>query len=134
MAFNRMATRVDDHIRKEARRFIHTLKTSRVQAAGKISAAERKNIWPFTDDEIAIAPDATWEQVKAALELVGNADEFERLRDEALRLCGVPEERVSDHPMIDPRRGDGGDTHRDARGAQSPRKRQHVGASSVTTH
>ena len=43
MAFNRMAARVDDHIRKEARRFIHTLKTSRVQAAGKISAAERKN-------------------------------------------------------------------------------------------
>ena len=101
MAFNRMAARVDDHIRKEARRFIHTLKTSRIQSAGRISAAERKNIWPFSDDEIAIAPDATWEQVKAALELVGNADEFERLRDEALRLCGVPEERVSDHPMID---------------------------------
>ena len=93
--------RVDDHIRKEAKRFIHTLKTSRVQSAGRISAAERKNIWPFSDDELAIAPDATWEQVKAALELVGNADEFERLRDEALRLCGVPEERVSDHPMID---------------------------------
>ena len=66
MAFNRMAARVDDHIRKEARRFIHTLKTSRVQAAGKISAAERKNLWPFSDDELAIAPDATWEQVKGS--------------------------------------------------------------------
>ena len=134
IAFNRMAARVDDHIRKEARRFIHTLKTSRVQAAGKMSAAERKTLWPFTDDELAITPDATWDQVKAALELVGNADEFERLRDEALRLCGVPEERVSDHPLID---------HEEAmaeiRAAMQEARRahgsgQHVGASSVTTH
>ena len=134
MAFNRMAARVDDHIRKEARRFIHTLKTSRVQAAGKISAAERKNIWPFSDDELAIAPDATWEQVKAALELVGNADEFERLRDEALRLCGVPEERVSDHPIIDH-----DEAMAEIRAAMQEARRAHgsgqrVGASSVTTH
>ena len=134
MAFNRMAMRVDDHIRKEARRFIHTLKTSRVQAAGKISAAERKNIWPFTDDELAIAPDATWEQVKAALELVGNADEFERLRDEALRLCGVPEERVSDHPIIDH-----DEAMAEIRAAMQEARRAHgssqrVDASSVTTH
>ena len=134
MAFNRMAARVDDHIRKEARRFIHTLKTSRVQAAGKISATERKNIWPFTDDELAIAPDATWDQVKAALELVGNADEFERLRDEALRLCGVPEERVSDHAIIDH-----DEAMAEIRAAMQEARRahgsgQHVGASSVTTH
>jgi hypothetical protein len=101
MAFNRMALRVDDHIRKSAKRFIASLKTSRVQAAGKVSAGERKKLWPFSDDEIAILPEATWEQVKATLELVGNGDEFERLRDEALRLYGVPEERVSDHPIID---------------------------------
>ena len=134
MAYNRMAARVDDHIRKEARRFIHTLKTSRIQSAGRISAAERKSLWPFTDDELAIAPDATWDQVKAALELVGNADEFERLRDEALRLCGVPEERVSDHPIID---------HDEAmveiRAAMQEARRAHGSsqrgaASSVTTH
>ena len=134
MAFNRMAMRVDDHIRKEARRFIHTLKTSRVQAAGKISAAERKNIWPFTDDELAIAADATWDQVKAALELVGNADEFERLRDEALRLCGVPEERVSDHPLIDH-----DEAMAEIRAAMQEARRAHGSgqrgaASSVTTH
>lgn len=129
MAFNRMAARVDDHIRKEARRFIHTLKSSRVQAAGKVSAAERKNLWPFSDDELAIAADATWEQVKAALELVGNADEFERLRDEALRLCGVPEERVSDHPIID---------HDEAlaeiRAAMHEARRTHANGQRVTTH
>ena len=134
MAFNRMAARVDDHIRKEARRFIHTLKTSRIQSAGKISAAERKNIWPFSDDELAIAPDATWEQVKAALELVGNADEFERLRDEALRLCGVPEERVSDHPMIDH-----DEAMAEIRAAMQEARRargdgQRGAASSLTTH
>ena len=68
-----------------------------------------------------------------ALELVGNADEFERLRDEALRLCGVPEERVSDHAIID---------HDEAMAeiraamqeARRSHGRQHVGASSVTTH
>ena len=101
IAFNRMTSRVDDHIRKSAKRFIASLKTSRVQSAGKVSAAERKRLWPFSDDQIAISPEATWEQVKATLELVGNGDEFERLRDEALRFYGVPEERVSDHPIID---------------------------------
>ena len=103
----------------------------RQQARSQLPSAKS---WPFTDDELAIAPDATWEQVKAALELVGNADEFERLRDEALRLCGVPEERVSDHPIID---------HDEAmveiRAAMQEARRAHgssqrVDASSVTTH
>lgn len=97
-AYNRMFARMNDYIRKEAKRFIAALKARRLQGFGKLSPAEKKKLWPFEDDEIAIAADAGWDDVKAALDVVGNADQFERIRDEALRLYDVPESVVSTHP------------------------------------
>ena len=101
-ALNRMVERMNDYIRREARRYINTVKTRRFQDAGKVSAAEKKKLWPFAEDETAIAPDASWEQVEAALDIIGNGDQFTRIRDEALRLYGVPEDVVSTHPLDDP--------------------------------
>jgi hypothetical protein len=101
-AYNRMFARMNDYIRKEAKRFIAALKARRLQGFGKLSPAEKKKLWPFEDDEIAIAADAGWDDVKAALDVVGNADQFERIRDEALRLYDVPENVVSTHPPEKP--------------------------------
>jgi hypothetical protein len=63
-----------------------------------LSPAEKKRRWGFHDDEIDIPFDASWDRVKEALEVVGNADQFERIRDEALRLFDVPETVVSSEP------------------------------------
>jgi len=101
-ALNRMVERMNDYIRREARRYINTVRTRRFQDAGKVSAAEKKKLWPFAEDETAIAPDASWDQVEAALDIIGNGDQFTRIRDEALRLYGVPEDVVSTHPLDDP--------------------------------
>jgi hypothetical protein len=93
---------MDDFIRREARRFVKTLKTRRLNGAGvKLSASEKKKIWPYSDDEIEIAHDTSWDRVQAVLDLVGNADQFERIRDEALRLYGMPENVLNSHPLHD---------------------------------
>ena len=101
-AYNRMFARMNDYIRKEARRYIAALKTRRFQGMGKLTPAQKQRLWGFHDDEIAIEHDATWEEVKRALDVVGNADQFERIRDEALRLFDVPENVVSNHPPENP--------------------------------
>jgi len=101
-ALNRMVERMNDYIRREARRYINTVRTRRFQDAGKVSAAEKKKLWPFAEDETAIAPDASWDQVEAALDIIGNGDQFPRIREEALRLYGVPEAVVSTQPLDDP--------------------------------
>jgi len=99
---NRRLEDMYNFIRKEARRFINTVKARRFRDAGKISAAEKKKLWPFAEDETDIPPDASWEQVEAALDIIGNGDQFPRIREEALRLYGVPEHIVSTHPLDDP--------------------------------
>ncbi len=101
-AYNRMFARMNDYIRKEARRFIAALKARRFQGTGKLTPAQKARIWGYHDDEIAIAHDAGWDDVKAALDVVGNADQFERIRDEALRLFDVPENVVSTHQLEKP--------------------------------
>ena len=101
-AFERMFQRMNNYIRKEARRFIAELKARRLHGLGRLSPAEKKRRWGFHDDEIAIPPDASWDRVKEALEMVGNADQFDRIRDEALRLFDVPETVVSSEPPENP--------------------------------
>jgi hypothetical protein len=101
-AYDRMVLRVNDDIRKRARRFIADLKRHRLQGLGKLSPAEKKRYWSFSDEELEIPLDATWEQVKQTLELVGAGDQFERIRDEALRLFDVPETVVSGDPPESP--------------------------------
>ena len=100
-AFNRMVRQMDDHIRKEARRFIAMLKSRKLQGVGKLTAAQKKKLWGYSDDETAIPNDASWELVEETLNRVGIGDQFERIRDEALRLYGMSEERVSGHLIID---------------------------------
>lgn len=94
-AFNRVARQIDDYIRKHARQFLKTLKARKLSGAGvKLTASEAKKLWPYSDDETEIAQDAGWDRVKAVLDFVGNGDQFERIRDEALRLHGLPETAV----------------------------------------
>lgn len=100
-ALNRMMRQIDDHIRKGARSYIRELKRSRLRVGHKLTAAERKRLWNFSDDELEIPPDATWEQVQEVLDYVGSGDQFERLRDEAMRLFDVPEKFVREHPHLD---------------------------------
>jgi hypothetical protein len=101
-AFDRMFERMNDYIRKEARRYIAALKSRRLQGLGRLSPAEKKRRWGYHDDEIDIPFDASWDRVKEVLEMVGNADQFERIRDEALRLFDVPETVVSSEPPENP--------------------------------
>lgn len=93
--------RIDSHIRSRAKSFISKLQKQRLAGTSKLSAAERNKLWPFADDDVAIADDATWEAVKAVLTKVGMGDEFERLRDEALRLHQVDEEFLERHRDLD---------------------------------
>jgi hypothetical protein len=93
--------RIDAYIRSRAKSFISKLQKQRFAGTSKLSAAERKKFWPFSDGDVAIADDATWEAVKAALTKVGMGDEFERLRDEALRLHQVDEEFLEQHRDLD---------------------------------
>ena len=100
-AFNRIAQQIDDFIRKEARRFIKQLKQTRMRALKGLSKEEKEQRWGFKWDEIDIPNDASWDDVQRALEVVGCPDQFDRIRDEALRLHGLPEEMVRDHPLED---------------------------------
>lgn len=101
-AFNRVAKQIDDYIRKHARQFLKTPKAQKLRSSGvKLTTSETKKLWPYTEDEIEIAQDAGWERVKAVLDLVGNADQFERIRDEALRLHGLPETAIGTSQLDD---------------------------------
>ena len=101
-AMERMFRQIDDHIRKGARRYIRDLKKQRLAAGGRhLTAAQRKTLWGFNEDETYISHDATWEEVQRAIDIVGSEDQFGRLRDEALRLHGVSESDVKEHPKVD---------------------------------
>jgi len=96
-ALARISRKVHDYTRKGARLYIRNLKSARVGDRSHLSPAQRQELWKFSDDELKIDDDATWEQVEDVLELVGAADQFGRLRDEALRLHGVSENAVRTH-------------------------------------
>lgn len=99
-AMMRIVRKVNDHIRRGARQFIRQLKSARLGDRSNLSASDREKIWVFSDDELKIDDNATWEQIEEVLNLVGARDHFERLRDEALRLHGVSENTVRAHPDI----------------------------------
>ena len=97
----RTTDKVDDLVRNGARRHIGLLKTQRLAAGGRHpTPAIRKRLWSYSEDAIEIPDDATWEQVQRVLETVGSGDQFERLVDEALRLCGVSQSFLKEHPTI----------------------------------
>lgn len=95
-AQNRYMKQVNDYIRKHARQFIKTLRQRKLDRAGlKLSDGEKKKAWPYAEDELEIGQDASWDRVKEVLDLTGNPDQFDRIRDEALRLYDVPEDVVA---------------------------------------
>jgi hypothetical protein len=100
-ALSRMMRQIDDYIRKGARSYIRSLKKRTLSEGYKLTPAMRKRLWGYSEDELEILPDANWDQVQAVLDYVGNGDQFERLRDEALRLFGVSEKVVKEHPEVD---------------------------------
>ena len=99
-ALMRITRKVDDYIRTGARLFIRKLKSTKLASEPHLTAIRRKELWNFNDDELEISTDATWEQLQEVLDKVGAGDQFERLRDEALRLHGVSEETVKEHRVV----------------------------------
>jgi hypothetical protein len=100
-AFNRLSRNLDDFIRREARRYVKKLKQTRLGSGRKLSASQRQRRWGFKDDEVDIAKDATWDDVKTVLERVGSPDQFDRIRDEAFRVYGMPEDYLNTHDLDD---------------------------------
>lgn len=96
----RIVRKVNDHIRKGARQYIRYLRSARLGDRSNLSASDRKTLWGFSDDDLKIDDNATWDRIEDVLELVGASDQFERLRDEALRLHGVSENTVRAHRDI----------------------------------
>ena len=100
-ARDRMIRSCDDFIRREARRYVKKLKQTRLGTGRKLSAAQRQRRWGFKDDEVDIAKDATRDDMRAVLERVGLPDQFDRIRDEAFRLYGMPEDYLNTHDLYD---------------------------------
>lgn len=96
----RIVRKVNDHIRKGARQYIRYLRSARLGDRSNLSASDRKTLWGYSDDDLKIDDNATWDRIEDVLELVGASDQFERLRDEALRLHGVSENTVRAHRDI----------------------------------
>lgn len=100
-AEGRMMRKIDDYIRKGARLYIRKMKAAKLAGRRHLTPSSRKRLWGYSDDEIEIRPDATWNDVHRVLDYVGSGDQFERLRDEALRLYGVSEKVVKKHDPTD---------------------------------
>ena len=98
-ANNRVMREIDDYIRAGARQYLRKLKKTRL-GKGRLTPAQRKWLWDYGEDEIEIPANASWDQVKYALNTVGSDDQFERLRDEALRLYGWSEKAMKEHPDV----------------------------------
>jgi hypothetical protein len=99
----RLEKKFDRLLRKRARDHIRDLKSQKLGSGrSKVSEDQARKLWPFSDDELKIADDATPEQVRAILTKVGSADQYKRIFDEARRLCGLSEEQVEEHPTLDP--------------------------------
>lgn len=96
-AESRMYRKITEYIQKGARKFIREMKATRLRGKHHLTPTMRKRLWSYSDDEVEIRPDATWDDVQRVLDCVGSADQFERLRDEALRLHGVSEKLVKKH-------------------------------------
>jgi len=99
-ALNRIARKVDDYIRNGARIYIRKLKSATLASEPHMTSTLRKKLWNYGDEELEISVDATWERVQEVLNRVEAGDQFDRLRDEALRLHGVSEKTVREHPTV----------------------------------
>ncbi len=99
-AFDRLVHQVDEHMRKEARRFIRLFRSNTLAAAHSHSPAMQKQFWPYSEADIEISNDANWERIEEVLAKIGARDQFARLRDEVLRIHGVSEETIRKHRQL----------------------------------
>lgn len=97
----KIAEEVNAYIRKEARRFISEMKKMRIGKFRRLTEQERQELWPYRDEDLVISDDADWEQIKAALNVVGAEDQFQRLVDEGRRISGTPADRVKAKKISD---------------------------------
>ena len=74
--------RVEDPLRASVRRLVREQKAKR-KAAGRP--------WVFASDEVDVAADADDDRLLEVLDLIGCADQFERLRDEAYASVEQPD-------------------------------------------
>ena len=94
-AIARWHARQEDALRARVRRLVREQRAKR-KAAGQP--------WSFASDEVDVAADANEDRVREVLELIGFADQFKRLRDEAyssVEQPDPPEGYVDPGPMSD---------------------------------
>jgi hypothetical protein len=83
---NRRYRRHSDHLVREARKIVREMKRRQLKGRprGVSSDLWRRNRWPYAPEETRInGPDE--EQIRYALEIIGRGDEFDRIRNEAMR-------------------------------------------------
>ena len=78
---------------KELVSIFEDLKATRFAGKRHLTKAQRKRLWNYGDDEIEIRSDATWERFKVSSIRSAAGDQFQRLRDEALRIQARHETR-----------------------------------------
>ena len=98
----RLEKKFDQLLRSRARAHIRDLRARQLgPRSSKLSREERSKRWPYGDDEIKIADDASAEDVRVILSKVGSADHYKRIFDEVRRICGSSEAQVEEHPTVD---------------------------------
>jgi hypothetical protein len=98
----RLEKKFDRLLRKRARDHIRDLKSQKLGSGrNKVTAEQARRLWPFSDDDLKIADDATPEQVRAILTKVGSGDQYKRIFDEVRRIGGLSEVQVEEHPTLD---------------------------------
>jgi hypothetical protein len=83
---NRRYRRHNDHLVREARKIVQEMKRRQLKGRPRHVSSElwQRNRWPYAPEETRIdGPDE--EQIRYALEILGRGDEFDRIRQEAMR-------------------------------------------------
>ena len=90
-AHDQYVARLDRFIISEARRRVQQLKNRKLAGKHRLTKAQKTSLWGFAEDETRIDSNYTWEQVKDVLDFVGIGDEFEPIRDQAIRMVPPPD-------------------------------------------
>jgi hypothetical protein len=83
---NRRFRRYNDHLVRESRKIVSEMKRRQLKGRPRHISSEdwRRTRWPYAPEETRIdSPDE--EQIRYALEIIGRGDEFDRIRQEAMR-------------------------------------------------
>jgi hypothetical protein len=83
---NRRFRKCNEHLIREARKIVREMKTRQLKGRPRHVSSDlwRRNRWPYAPEETRI-DGADEEQIRYALEIIGRGDEFDRIRQEAMR-------------------------------------------------